>query len=110
MLRVGRPFAGHYGEQLVIPDETKKARLSYTNKKTTSWHEQTKMGALDCSGTRRGPFTFTPMAVNSISYGSPHVRPMWALSTCGEPDEIKKNTHPKQITALFRAQTSRTIA
>ena len=29
---------------------------------------------------------------------------MWALSTCGEPDEIKKNTHPKNITALFREQ------
>ena len=27
---------------------------------------------------------------------------MWALSTCGEPDEIKKNTHPKTFTALFR--------
>ena len=23
---------------------------------------------------------------------------MWALSTCGEPDEIKKNTHPTYIT------------
>ena len=22
--------------------------------------------------------------------------PMWALSTCGEPNEIKKNTHPKK--------------
>ena len=30
--------------------------------------------------------------------------PMWALSTCGEPDEIKKNTHPKKIPALFREQ------
>ena len=29
---------------------------------------------------------------------------MWALSTCGEPDEIKKNTHPEYITAPFRAQ------
>ena len=57
-------------------------------------------------GTRREPFSFTPVAVNSISSGSPHVRctPMWALSTCGEPDEIKKNTHPELITALFRAQ------
>ena len=27
---------------------------------------------------------------------------MWALSTCGEPDEIKTNTHPKYIGALFR--------
>ena len=24
--------------------------------------------------------------------------------TCGEPDEIKKNTHPKNVTALFRDQ------
>ena len=24
--------------------------------------------------------------------------------TCGEPDEIKKNTHPKYITALLRDQ------
>ena len=24
--------------------------------------------------------------------------------TCGEPDEIKKNTHPKMFTALFREQ------
>jgi len=46
------------------------------------------------------PFNYTPMAVNSISSGSPHVRPMGR--TCGEPDEIKKDTHPKYITALFR--------
>ena len=44
------------------------------------------------------------MGVNSISFGSPHVRPMWALSTCGEPNEIKKNTHPKNSTALSRDQ------
>ena len=29
---------------------------------------------------------------------------MGALSTCGEPDEIKKNIHPKNFTALFREQ------
>ena len=29
---------------------------------------------------------------------------MWALSTCGEPDEIKQNAHPKNTTALFREQ------
>ena len=52
--------------------------------------------------TRREPFNSTPMAVNSISSGSPHVHPMGR--TCGEPDEIKKNTHPKNITALFRDQ------
>ena len=34
-----------------------------------------------------------------ISSGSPHVRPTRALSTCGEPDEMKKNTHPENITA-----------
>ena len=42
---------------------------------------------------------FHPMAVNPISSGSPHVRPMGR--TCGEPDEIKKNTHPKYITRSF---------
>jgi len=51
-------------------------------------------------------FNLTPMGVNSISFGSPRVRctPMRALSTCGEPDEIKKNTPPKSITGLFREQ------
>ena len=29
--------------------------------------------------------------------------------TCGEPDEIMKNTHPKNITALFREQASDAI-
>ena len=57
-------------------------------------------------GTRLGRSISPPMAVNSISSGSPHVRctPMWALSTCGEPDEIKKNTHPKWFTARIRDQ------
>ena len=57
-------------------------------------------------GTRPEPFNFTPMAVNSISSGSPHVRPMGR--TCGEPDEIKKNTLPKCVTALFRAAAHHT--
>ena len=35
------------------------------------------------------------MGVNSISFGPPHVRPLGY--TCGEPNEIKKNTHPKNI-------------
>jgi len=48
------------------------------------------------------PFNSMPVGVDSISFGLPHVRPMWALSTCGEPDEIKKNTHPKNITAQVR--------
>ena len=46
--------------------------------------------------------------VNSISFGwfgSPRVRctPMWSLSTCGArpPNEIKKNTHPKEFTFVF---------
>ena len=50
---------------------------------------------------QREAFNFTPVGVNPISSGSPHVRPMGR--TCGEPDEIKKNTHPKYFTALFRA-------
>ena len=47
---------------------------------------------------------YTTMGVNSTSSGSPDVCPMWARGTCGEPDEIKKNTHPKCITALARGQ------
>ena len=43
------------------------------------------------------------MAVNSILSGSPHARPMGR--TCGEPNEIKINTHPKTFTALFRERT-----
>ena len=53
-------------------------------------------------GTRREPFNSTPMAVNSISSGPPHVCPMGVHRTCGEPNEIKKNTHPpKNITCSF---------
>ena len=48
------------------------------------------------------------MAVNPIYSGSPHVRPVGR--TCGEPGEIKKNTHPKNITALFREQGRRTTS
>ena len=54
--------------------------------------------------TPRDPFNFTPMAANPISSGPPHVRCTPMGRTCGGPDEIKKNTHPKNITALFRAQ------
>ena len=67
--------------------------------------ERVRVGHPQALGHRRQlavpePLNFTPMAVSSISSGSPHVRPMGR--TCGEPDEIKKNTHPKNITALFR--------
>ena len=56
------------------------------------------------AGTRHSPFDSTPMAVNSISSGPPHVRCTPMGRTCGEPDETKKNTHLKDITALFREQ------
>ena len=54
--------------------------------------------------TPHEPFNSTPVAANSIPSGSPHVRPMRVYRTCGEPGEIKKNTHPKHVTALFRGQ------
>ena len=55
----------------------------------------------DCrGGTRPELFNFTPMAVNSISFGPPHVRPLGVHRTRGGPDEIKKNARPKSITAL----------
>ena len=56
------------------------------------------------SCTRHEPFNSTPMGVNPISSGSPHVRPMGVHRTCGVPDEIKKSTHPKDMTALSRDQ------
>ena len=55
-------------------------------------------------GTPRGPFNYTPVGINSISFGSPHVRPTGC--TCGEPNEIKKNAHPKYVTALFVSRPS----
>ena len=60
-------------------------------------------------GTRREPFNSTPMAVNPISSGSPHVRPIGVHRTCGEPDEIKENTHPPEICyrLFFRDQARR---
>ena len=42
-------------------------------------------------------FDSTPVGVNLISSRPPHVRPMGVHRTCGEPDEIKKNTPPKNI-------------
>ena len=42
------------------------------------------------------------MGVSSISFGSPHVRPMGR--TCGAPNETKKNTHPTNVTVRSREQ------
>ena len=68
--------------------------------------KNTHLVELKIDGTRREPFNSTPMAANSISSGSPHVRCTPMGRTCGEPDEIKKNTHPKNFTALFREQAT----
>ena len=42
---------------------------------------QNELGKELQNGTRRGRFNFTPILVNSISFGSPHVRTMGR--TCG---------------------------
>ena len=53
-------------------------------------------------GTRGEPFNSTPMAVNPISSGSPHVRPMGVHRTCGEPDEFESRKIPtRNILPLF---------
>ena len=65
-------------------------------------HDGGHVEGVQGAGKRHEPFNSTPMGVNPISSGSPHVRLMGR--TCGEPDEIKKNVHPKYFTALFRAQ------
>ena len=72
--------------------------------KQWSWSNTTGLIKHTASGTRHDPFNITPMGVNSISVGSPHVRCTPMGRTCGEPNEIKKNTHPEHTTALFRAQ------
>ena len=55
---------------------------------------RTRATATPC--TRREPFDSTPMAVNSISFGSPHERPMGVHRTCGEPNEIKGKFPPEK--------------
>ena len=51
-----------------------------------------------------------PVGVNLISSGSPHGRCTPMGRTCGEPDEIKKNTHPEYVTALSREQDPQAIS
>ena len=63
----------------------------------------TERTAPSSAGTRPEPFSFTPMAVNSISPAHLHVRPMWALSTCRWAGETKKGTHPRNVLPLFPA-------
>ena len=59
------------------------------------------VGFLDA---RREPFNSTPMGVNPIPSGSPHVRCTPMGRTRGEPNEIKGKTHPTNTTALLREQ------
>ena len=56
-------------------------------------------------GTRPEPFNFTPMGVNSISFGSPHVRRMGVHRTCGRRNQEKyhKKPHPNNVTGLCGA-------
>ena len=63
----------------------------------------TRSSASAPAGARPEAFNSTPVGVNSISSGPPHARRAPMGRTCGEPDEIKKTTHPEYITALFRA-------
>ena len=59
-------------------------------------------------GTSREPFNFTPVGVNSISFGPPHVRCTPMGRTCGEPGEIndiKKNTTRKISPLLCVSRT-----
>ena len=53
------------------------------------------------NSTRREPFKFTPMGVNPISSGSPHVRPMWALSTVVSQTKSRKIPTRKMLPLFF---------
>ena len=69
----------------------------------TTGASSSSSSASACSGrcrccTCREPFNSTRMGVDSIAFGSPHVRPMGR--TCRRAGELKKNTHPKQSTAF----------
>jgi hypothetical protein len=57
-------------------------------------------------GPRRQPLHSTSMGVNSISPARLHVRPAWTFTSvrADELDEIKRNTHPRNITARFCTQ------
>ena len=68
---------------------------------TVNYVEEQRFSRVGMCRTPREPFTSTPMAVNSISFGSPHGRPTLVHRTCGELNEIKKNIHLKNITLLF---------
>ena len=52
-------------------------------------------------GTRREPFNFTPMGVNSISFGSPHVRCTPMGRTCGEPRRNQEKYPPEKYYRSF---------
>ena len=47
------------------------------------------------------PFNSTPMAVNSSSVGSPHVRPTGVRRTCGEPNEKSRKIPTRNLLPLF---------
>ena len=74
------------------------------------WHSQCAKegGAKDsntvcscsCTGKRREPFDSTPTGFNSISFGSPHVRPMVVRVVPGRLTKSRKMPNPKDITAL----------
>ena len=54
------------------------------------------------AGTCPKPFNSAPMAVNSASFGAPHVRPTGF--TWGAPNGIAKITHPKTFIRSCSAQ------
>ena len=56
---------------------------------------------LEHHSTPPEPFNSTPMGINSISSGPPHVRPMGVHRTCGGPDEVKKKYPPEKYYRSF---------
>ena len=61
------------------------------------------------SGVGSAWYNSNSVGVNSISFGPLNVCPRWALSTCSEPNEPKKDTHPQNVAAhFFCVQTGNT--
>ena len=70
-------------------------------------HDAAFMADYDVMQVRGGGRSIPPpWWFNSVSSGTPHVRPMGKHRTRGEPepDTIKKNTHPEYVTWVLRRE------
>jgi len=90
----------HYGEREALAYMTARYPVCYASTFQVC-RARRVLASRELPRRRRGPFNSTPMGFNSSSFGSEHVRPKGRTCGAWPPNEIKKNTHPENITALF---------